>query len=346
MLTKDFAYILPTDRIARYPTPNRSDSRLLALDPVGGNITDHNFSDLINFIHAGDLLVINDTKVLQARMYGCKETGGKIEILIERILENNQAWVQIRASKTPRINSWLIFGNVRAQVRDFDRSRGMFLLAFKSETSLLDILTKHGEMPLPPYFNRAAEDSDLERYQTVYAEPLGSVAAPTAGLHFTSELLTVLQNKGVAIGRLTLHVGAGTFQPLRVQNIAEHKMHAERMYVSAELCKQIAETKIKGARVICVGTTTVRALESAALTGELQAQERDTDIFITPGFKFKVVDALITNFHLPESTLLMLVSAFAGKENVFRAYEYAIANNYRFYSYGDAMFITGKHNEI
>lgn len=340
MLTEEFNFTLPDTLIARHPAPNRTDSRLLHLNQESGQLSDYKFTDLMQLIHPGDLLVVNDSKVLAARLYGRKETGGKVEVLIERIVNDNSAWVQIRASKSPKPGCWLVLGqDVRAQVREYNAARGMYLLSFHDEAHLMDILAAHGEMPLPPYLNRAVEITDKERYQTVYADSLGSVAAPTAGLHFSEELLAKLQNNGVEIGRLTLHVGAGTFQPLRVKDITQHKMHFEQIQVSAELCAQIEATKQRGGRVICVGTTSVRALETAALSGSLQPTAGETDIFITPGFKFQVVDALVTNFHLPESTLLMLVCAFAGKEPVLAAYQHAITNNYRFYSYGDAMFV-------
>lgn len=346
MLTKDFDFTLPDELIARYPAANRTDSRLLALNPVTGDLTDYKFADLMQLFNPGDLIILNNTKVLPARMYGQKQTGGKVEILIERIISNNSAWVQIRASKSPKSGTWLILNpGIQAQVREFDLARGMYLLDFKIDMPLLDILDQHGEMPLPPYLARNVEEADKQRYQTVYAENLGSVAAPTAGLHFSEQILADLANLGVKIGCLTLHVGAGTFQPLRVENIADHKMHYEQFSISQDLCEQIIHTKQSGGRVICVGTTTVRALESAALLNQdisdLQPQTSETNIFITPGFKFKIVDALLTNFHLPCSTLLMLVCALAGKQHVLAAYQHAIANRYRFYSYGDAMLITG-----
>jgi S-adenosylmethionine:tRNA ribosyltransferase-isomerase len=347
MLTKDFTYFLPESLIARYPVPNRTDSRLLALEGSSGAIADYKFSDLVSLLMPGDLLVLNDTKVLPARLLGYKESGGKVEVLIERIISEHQAWVQIRASKVPKPGSHLVLnGNIQVRVLEFARDRGMFLLAFDTTTPIIKILNQYGEIPLPPYMERGAEVADKDRYQTVYANPIGSVAAPTAGLHFSQELLEKIQSKGVELGRLTLHVGAGTFQPVRVKNIADHKMHSEYMQVGQEICDQIAATKVRGGRVICVGTTSVRALESAALAGSLQPMSGDTDIFITPGFKFKVVDCLLTNFHVPESTLLMLVCAFAGKDKMLKAYQHAIENNYRFYSYGDAMLIIGKSNEI
>lgn len=342
MLTKDFAYHLPESHIARYPTPERTASKLLALNYATGVLSDYRFADIISLLKPGDLLVLNNSKVIPARLQGKKQSGGKIEILIERILNEKQAWVQIKASKSPKPNSWLILGaNIPVQIQEYNPKTGMYLINVTSDTSILKILDQYGEIPLPPYMHRSAEPTDTERYQTVYAQPLGSVAAPTAGLHFTQDLLAAIQAKNIDIGYVTLHVGAGTFQPLRVQNIAEHKMHSELLQVSQELCDKIQATRNNGGRIVCVGTTSVRALETAALSGNLTAVTGETDIFITPGYKFKIVDALITNFHLPESTLLMLVSAFAGKNNIFNAYAHAINNNYRFYSYGDAMFITG-----
>ncbi len=342
MLTKDFAYHLPESHIARYPTPERTASKLLALNYATGVLSDYRFADIISLLKPGDLLVLNNSKVMPARLQGKKQSGGKIEILIERILNEKQAWVQIKASKSPKPNSWLILGaNIPVQIQEYNPKTGMYLINVTSDTSILKILDQYGEIPLPPYMHRSAEPTDTERYQTVYAQPLGSVAAPTAGLHFTQDLLAAIQAKNIDIGYVTLHVGAGTFQPLRVQNIAEHKMHSELLQVSQELCDKIQATRNNGGRIVCVGTTSVRALETAALSGNLTAVTGETDIFITPGYKFKIVDALITNFHLPESTLLMLVSAFAGKNNIFNAYAHAINNNYRFYSYGDAMFITG-----
>ncbi len=342
MLTKDFAYHLPESHIARYPTPERTASKLLALNYATGALSDYRFADIISLLKPGDLLVLNNSKVMPARLQGKKQSGGKIEILIERILNEKQAWVQIKASKSPKPNSWLILGsNILVQIQEYNPKTGMYLINVTSDTSILKILDQYGEIPLPPYMHRSAEPTDIECYQTVYAQPLGSVAAPTAGLHFTQDLLAAIQAKNIDIGYVTLHVGAGTFQPLRVQNIAEHKMHSELLQISQELCDKIQTTRNNGGRIVCVGTTSVRALEAAALSGNLTAVNGETDIFITPGYKFKIVDALITNFHLPESTLLMLVSAFAGKNNIFNAYEYAIKHNYRFYSYGDAMFITG-----
>ena len=342
MLTKDFAYHLPESHIARYPTPERTASKLLALNYATGVLSDYRFADIISLLKPGDLLVLNNSKVMPARLQGKKQSGGKIEILIERILNEKQAWVQIKASKSPKPNSWLILGaNIPVQIQEYNPKTGMYLINVTSDTSILKILDQYGEIPLPPYMHRSAEPTDTERYQTVYAQPLGSVAAPTAGLHFTQDLLAAIPAKNIDIGYVTLPVGAGTFQPLRVQNIAEHKMHSELLQVSQELCDKIQATRNNGGRIVCVGTTSVRALETAALSGNLTAVTGETDIFITPGYKFKIVDALITNFHLPESTLLMLVSAFAGKNNIFNAYAHAINNNYRFYSYGDAMFITG-----
>lgn len=346
MLTKEFFYNLPEECIARYPAPNRTDSRLLGLNRTTGVISDYTFSDIAKLLRPGDLIVLNDTKVIRARLYGRKETGGKVEVLIERVMNDNTAWAQIRASKTPKPETWLMLSQeIRAKVQEFDRERGLFLLSFHFNAPLYEILEKYGEIPLPGYLGRAVEEQDQERYQTVYAEQLGSVAVPAAGLHFNEALLQELQDKGIEIGRLTLHVGAGTFQPVRVANLADHKMHAERIQVSNALCEQIIATKQRGGRVVAIGSTSVRALETAALNGSIagtiQPFTGDTDIFITPGFEFKVVDVMLTNFHLPESSLLMMVSAFAGKDQIFNAYQHAINTGYRFFSYGDAMLIYG-----
>lgn len=347
MLTKDFAYHLPEELIARYPAVERSASRLLVLDPLTQQISDCIFTDVLEMLQPGDLLVLNNSKVIKARMYGNKESGGKIEILIARILDAQTAWAHVHASKTPKLNSWLHFANnIRAQVQEYDADKALFKLHFASTLNIKSILEQQGLVPIPPYFNRAADTADLQRYQTVYAVSPGSIAAPTAGLHFTEILLQQIAQRGIEIARLTLHVGAGTFQPVRVASIADHKMHSEYMEITPTIADQINVAKQNGKRIIAVGTTTVRALESATHNGVLLAKQCDTNIFITPGFQFKMVDAMITNFHVPESTLLMLVAAFAGKENIFKAYQHAINNKYRFYSYGDAMFITRKKNAI
>lgn len=335
MRVSDFDYELPRELIARYPLDKRSASRLLHLNPVNGSLSDYHFKDIIGFLAPKDLLVFNNTKVIPARVYGEKCTGGKIELLIERILPDNRLLTHLRASKSPKVGSE---GDQRAKV--LSRHEALFELQMDPALDIFQWLDEVGEIPLPPYLDREAEASDKERYQTVFAEYPGAVAAPTAGLHFDQELLAAIAEKGIHSGYLTLHVGAGTFAPLRAEQIADGKLHAERIEVSAALCEQIRETKSRGNKVIAVGTTTVRALESAAAQrSDIQPYHGETDIFITPGFNFRVVDAMITNFHLPQSSLLMLISAFAGFENVMKAYRYAVQRQYRFFSYGDAMLI-------
>jgi S-adenosylmethionine:tRNA ribosyltransferase-isomerase len=336
MLRADFHYDLPDELIARHPTARRSDSRLLHLDGRTGTIEDRRFAELPQLVRAGDLLVFNDTRVVPARVYGHKDTGGRVEILLERILDRSRALVQLRSSKSPAPGSQITLAGggdvtVAGRVDDF------WLLEFPEDPGAT--FERCGEMPLPPYLKRAAEDFDRERYQTVYAREPGAVAAPTAGLHFDDELLAACGDAGIASTHVTLHVGAGTFQPVRVDDVREHRMHAERVEVPAAACEAIAACRARGGRVIAVGTTAVRSLESAAAGGKLAPYSGDTRLFITPGYRFRVVDALVTNFHLPESTLLMLVCAFAGREQVLRAYRHAVRARYRFFSYGDAMFV-------
>ncbi|MGD8926457.1 MAG: tRNA preQ1(34) S-adenosylmethionine ribosyltransferase-isomerase QueA [Thioalkalispiraceae bacterium] len=338
MKLKDFDYQLPSELIAQFPTEQRTDSRLLVLNRATQKFDDRLFTNIESFLEAGDLLVMNNTRVIAARLYGEKQTGGKLEVLIERILNEHEVLAQVRASKSPKPGSTLIFANsISADV--LRRRDEFFHLRFGSKRSVLDVLDEIGHIPLPPYIERSDKAEDFERYQTVYAEQPGAVAAPTAGLHFDKQLLSRLENKGVNIGYVTLHVGAGTFQPVRVEHIADHKMHEEWISVDQTIVTQIEQTKQKGGRVIAIGTTTVRCLETAALAGTISPFEGETDIFITPGFEFKVVDALLTNFHLPESTLLMLVSAFAGYKLTMAAYQHAVKQRYRFFSYGDAMLI-------
>ncbi len=338
MKLSDFDYDLPPELIARYPLEKRSASRLLCLDRKTDEITHRQFTDLIDLISPNDLLVCNNTRVIAARLFGQKETGGRIEILVERILDDHRVLAHVRASKSPKPQSILFFsGNIQFEV--LQRHDDLFELRCKDARPVLEVLETIGEIPLPPYFNRAPEESDKERYQTIYAEHKGSVAAPTAGLHFDHELFQRLKEKNIQIAYVTLHVGAGTFAPVRVENITEHKMHAEYIDVSPDICEQIKMTKARGGRVIAVGTTAARSLETASLSGEIEPFSGDTDIFIYPGFQFRCVDALVTNFHLPGSTLLMLVSALAGYENIMRAYQEAVRERYRFFSYGDAMFI-------
>jgi S-adenosylmethionine:tRNA ribosyltransferase-isomerase len=341
MRRQDFYYELPPELIAQYPSARRGDSRLLCLDGRTGATADREFRDLPELLRAGDLLVLNDTRVIPARLYGRKATGGRIEILAERLLAGDRMLAQIRASKPPRPGGVLrIADGVEFSV--LARHGEFYEIKIHGARSILEILEAYGHTPLPPYIRRADEQLDQDRYQTVYARAPGAVAAPTAGLHFTEELLETLRGRGVRVTYVTLHVGLGTFQPVRVDDIREHRMHSEPVRVSPEACAEVERTHAAGCRVIAVGTTAVRSLETAALTGRLEPYAGETDLFIYPGFRFQVVDALITNFHLPESTLLMLVCAFAGRDNVLRAYAHASAHAYRFYSYGDAMFIDGR----
>ncbi len=336
MLRAEFQYQLPDELIARHPAARRSDSRLLHLDGRTGAISDRQFGELPSLLRAGDLMVFNDTRVVPGRLHGHKESGGRVEILLERVLDGARALVQMRASKSPAPGSVIHLdggGNVRIQSRADD----FWILEFEEEPGA--VFDRQGEMPLPPYLRRPAEDFDRERYQTVYAREPGAVAAPTAGLHFDRELLEACTQAGIASAAVTLHVGAGTFQPVRVDDLAQHQMHAERFVVPGETCEAVAACRARGGRIVAVGTTAVRALESAAADGALAPFEGDTRLFITPGFRFRVVDALVTNFHLPESTLLMLVCAFAGRAQVLEAYRHAVAARYRFFSYGDAMFV-------
>jgi len=344
MKLRDFHYDLPEALIAQYPAAERTASRLLCLAANDGTLTDRQFSDLPSLLRAGDLLVMNDTRVIPARLFGRKDTGGQLEVLVERVQDSQRILAHVRASKSPKRGSRLLFSDT-VEAKMLGRAGDLFELHFTDSTnparSVMAILDELGHMPLPPYIKREDEQHfDRERYQTVYAQREGAVAAPTAGLHFDNAMLDRLRQQGIETATVTLHVGAGTFQPVRVDNIADHHMHKEWLEVSDEVCRQIQNTRARGGRVIAIGTTSVRSLETAALSGELNAFSGDTDIFISPGFEFKVVDALLTNFHLPESTLLMLVSAFAGYENIMQAYRHAVAERYRFFSYGDAMFLT------
>ena len=336
MRRQDFHFDLPPELIAQQPAPERPASRLLHLERASGAWHDRQFRELPNLLRAGDLLVLNDTRVIPARLWGRKETGGRVEVLVERPLDERAALAHVRASKAPKPGSRLVFAQgVTAEVTG--READLFRLEF--DRPLMAVLEAQGHMPLPPYIEREDAALDAERYQTVYARHPGAVAAPTAGLHFDEALLAELAERGIEQARVTLHVGAGTFQPVRVDDIAQHRMHSEWLRVPADVVAAVQRTRARGGRVVAVGTTVVRSLETAALDGSLQAYEGETDIFITPGFRFRVVDALITNFHLPESTLLMLVCAFAGHETIMRAYRHAVAQRYRFFSYGDAMFI-------
>lgn len=338
MQRSDFHFELPPELIAEHPLPERTESRLLQLDARTGKLTDGRFTDLLELLREGDLLVLNDTRVIPARLFGHKASGGRVEVLIERLLDAHRALAHVRASKSPKADSWLeLEGGVRALVQG--REEDCFVLEFAGPRPLLELLNAHGHIPLPPYIKRADAEADRERYQTVYARAPGAVAAPTAGLHFSEQLLAALRAKGVEQAQVTLHVGAGTFQPMRTERLEDHRMHREYLEVSPEVCQQIEATRARGGRVVAVGTTVVRSLESAARHGRLAPYRGETDIFIYPGYRFRAVDALITNFHLPESTLIMLVSAFAGYENTMAAYRHAVAQRYRFFSYGDAMFI-------
>ncbi len=348
MRRQDFHYELPEDLIAKQPAPQRSGSRLLSVDGGTGALTHKQFTEIPDLIDAGDLMVFNDTRVIPARVFAQKETGGKVEILLERVLDRQRVTAHVRASKAPKVDSALLLeDDTRVAVRG--RRESLFELEFCGADAALDVLDRIGHMPLPPYIDRLDGAQDRERYQTVYGRHKGAVAAPTAGLHFDEALLERLRRKGVELAFVTLHVGAGTFQPVRVNDIREHQMHAEVMALSPSVCESVKRVRAAGKRVIAVGTTSVRCLETAARSGELLPYQGETNIFIYPSFEFRVVDALITNFHLPESTLLMLVSAFAGYRHTMQAYREAVAVRYRFFSYGDAMFITrneGARQEI
>ena len=342
MQLSDFYFDLPEELIAAYPLEQRSSSRLLCLEGDSGELVHRTFTDIIDLVEPGDLLVFNDTRVIPARLHGQKESGGKVEMLVERVIGEKRALVHLRASRTPKEGAQLSFeGGIRAEV--VGRKEGLFDLQFNITTTLIEALEKHGHMPLPPYIKREDQQSDRERYQTVYNRKPGAVAAPTAGLHFDEALFKRLEAKGVNKAFVTLHVGAGTFRPVKVENIKEHQMHAEYIEVTEEVCAQVAATKAAGKRVIAVGTTSVRCLETAGAGGELKPFFGDTQIFIYPGYQYQQVDALVTNFHLPESTLMMLVSAFAGYQNTMNAYAVAVQEKYRFFSYGDAMFITRRN---
>ena len=347
MQRADFNYYLPEDLIAQYPLATRSASRMLALGKSGPE--DRLITDLPDFLQSGDLLVFNNARVIPARLRGQKDSGGQVEVLVERVTGEHELLAMVRASKTPKPGRRLSLANGAIDAEVLGREGEFFQLRLAGPQSALELLKAHGEMPLPPYIQRRPDAEDSERYQTVFAQREGAVAAPTAGLHFDEHLMNTIRGRGVEFGYLTLHVGAGTFQPVRVDDLATHKMHAETIEVSAGLCEQIAEVQARGGRIVAVGTTVVRALEAAAAlseSGGLQPFVGDTRLFITPGYEFKVVDALLTNFHLPESTLLMLVSAFGGYEAVIAAYRHAVQKRYRFFSYGDCMFLTRATAEI
>lgn len=337
MQLDDFDYDLPEALIAQSPAAQRQASRLLHLDGSSGRVSDHVFTDMLQLLQPGDLLVVNDTRVIKARLTGRKDSGGAIEILIERVLGGREALAQIRASHAPKPGmSLVIDGGLVLTV--LGREGELYRLAFPEDDVFAQI-ERHGLLPLPPYITHAADAGDESRYQTVYAKTPGAVAAPTAGLHFDDAILDALRGRGINVATLTLHVGAGTFQPVRVQNIAEHRMHSEWYSLPQQTVDAVAATRQRGGKVVAVGTTSLRALESAAAEGGLRAGAAETRLFVTPGYRFRIVDRLITNFHLPKSTLLMLVSAFGGMDNIRHAYAHAVAQRYRFFSYGDAMLI-------
>jgi S-adenosylmethionine:tRNA ribosyltransferase-isomerase len=338
MRTDDFDFDLPPELIAQRPPAERGASRLLYLNGVSGELQSRRFGELLNYVRAGDVAVFNDTRVIKARLLGKKATGGAVEVLVERVRGEHEALVQIRASKPPVAGGRLHLGDgVTADV--LERRDAFYVLKFEGEENVFNLLERFGSVPLPPYVEREADAADEARYQTVFAKHPGAVAAPTAGLHFDEAMLTGLRENGVEVAYVTLHVGAGTFQPVRVTEVAEHVMHYEWFEIPEMTVATVRAAQERGGRVLAVGTTTLRALESAASAGEIAATSGETNLFIVPGYRFRVVDRLLTNFHLPRSTLLMLVSAFGGVENIRRAYALAIKQGYRFYSYGDAMLI-------
>ena len=338
MLRSDFHFDLPPELVAQAPLPERSASRMLVLPPAPDAPLDRGVRELPDFLRAGDLLVFNDTRVIPARLFGSKHSGGRVEILVERVLDARTVLAQVRASKPPRAGGEIVLDE-GARLRVLDRDDGFYRLQSDEGVAMDALLERAGRMPLPPYIAREAEPADSERYQTDFARHRGAVAAPTAGLHFDEALLARLQAMGVCFGHVTLHVGAGTFQPMRGERLDEHVMHQEWLRVDAALCERIAATRAAGGRVVAVGTTVVRALETASASGVLQPFEGETRIFIHPPKKIRSVDLLLTNFHLPESTLLMLVSAFSGRERILAAYAHAVRERYRFFSYGDAMLL-------
>ncbi|MCU8464407.1 tRNA preQ1(34) S-adenosylmethionine ribosyltransferase-isomerase QueA [Vibrio vulnificus] len=348
MQVSDFHFDLPDELIARYPQSERTASRLLQLNGNTGAVKDGSFKDVLELVQAGDLVVFNNTRVIPARMFGRKESGGKLEVLVERMLDEKRFLAHVRSSKSPKPGTLVFLGEEDQYSAEMVvRQDALFELHLKADKTILEVLEEIGHMPLPPYIDRPDEDADKERYQTVYNQKPGAVAAPTAGLHFDNQLLEQIKAKGAEFAYVTLHVGAGTFQPVKVDNILEHHMHSEYAEVSQEVVDAIKTTKARGGRVIAVGTTSVRSLESAAQESlkngtELMPFFGDTEIFIFPGYQYQLVDCLITNFHLPESTLIMLVSAFAGYDHTMNAYQHAVTNQYRFFSYGDAMFIEKK----
>lgn len=341
MQKSDFNYHLPEHLIAQKPLDERVASRLLCMDKITGELNDRLFINFMDLIREDDLLVFNDTKVIPARLYGKKQTGGKVEILIERVLDTHHAVAHIRSSKSPKADSMIVLDSGFTCCVT-GREGDLFCLEFLAEESVLDLLDQIGHIPLPPYITREDNEDDLTRYQTVFAKQSGAVAAPTAGLHFDQATMEKIEQKGIQKAFVTLHVGSGTFQPVRVDDLSKHIMHKEYYSVEQETVDLVLETRKRGGRVVAIGTTAVRALESASKTGTLQTGMGDTDLFITPGYQFQSVDAMLTNFHLPESTLLMLISAFAGYDHVMHAYQHAIEQSYRFFSYGDAMFLSAE----
>jgi S-adenosylmethionine:tRNA ribosyltransferase-isomerase len=341
MKVQDFDFALPSDLIAQFPAEQRAGSRMLCLEGSTGVLQDSMFSDLPRYFRAGDVVVLNDTFVIKARLHGVKDSGGKVEVMVERVLDSHSVLALVRASHAPKPRSRLFLEeSIEASV--LTREGDFYTLRFNHPRTAMELLERHGKLPLPPYISRVATQMDETRYQTVYAREPGAVAAPTAGLHFDEGMLARLGEIGVIIASVTLHVGMGTFQPVRVENLADHKMHRERFHVPEETVEAIRRTAAAGGRVLAVGTTSLRALEAAAAAsrdGKLRAGKGDTDIFITPGYRLRVVQRLLTNFHLPRSTLMMLVSAFGGVENIRHAYQHAINERYRFFSYGDAMLI-------
>ncbi|HWP00367.1 MAG TPA: tRNA preQ1(34) S-adenosylmethionine ribosyltransferase-isomerase QueA [Methylococcus sp.] len=341
MRKSDFHYDLPEELIAQVPLPERTASRLLCLDGNTGRIEDCFFRELGSLLRPDDLLVFNDTRVLPARLFGQKETGGRVELLVERLLGGSRLLAHVRASKVPKPGVAVHLED-GTPCRVIEREGELFLLEFPPDVCVEDLLFRIGHIPLPPYIARADIPADRQRYQTVYAAKSGAVAAPTAGLHFDEAMLERLQAAGVSMAWVTLHVGSGTFQPIRVEELEQHRMHSEHCELDEKVVDAVARARRNGGRVIAVGTTTLRTLETAALSGELQPFRGETRLFIKPGFHFRCTDALITNFHLPQSTLLALVCAFAGRDETLHAYRHAVANRYRFFSYGDAMFVTRK----
>jgi len=338
MRARDFDYKLPEQLIANRPARPRSSSRLLEVVPDGA-VHDRHMTDFPDLLADDDLLVLNNTRVIPARLFGHKSSGGKVEVLVERVLDEHRVLAHVRASKSPRLGGELLLGEAELPVNVLGRNEDLFELSFDGDTPVLELLESYGHVPLPPYIERPDNRSDRDDYQTLYAEHPGAVAAPTAGLHFDEKLLERLKSRNIHTAFVTLHVGAGTFQPVRVDRLEDHVMHAEFVQVDQSVCAAVAAARSRGGRVVAVGTTVVRSLESAAAEGELKPYSGDTRLFITPGYRFNAVDTLLTNFHLPRSTLLMLVCAFAGHEAVMDAYQHAIEQEYRFFSYGDAMFL-------